>query len=225
MTPLTLPHIDIYPLIYEPFDRFSAVRGVPDFPVEIPPLESGFEIHNPLDHALRAVRSHDNVLPSLTEERLAEIAPMRIARRMMPNLQDIPAIHKYRNSHPHYSSVDVDAEMTKFGIPLHSGQVLFHGGVFPRLLDGTPMNSFQVPKVLSTTFCAQVAATHSGYHSPKDVWILRVAPRSTTRAIVLGIKGQNLGHEMEVLLETGAQLILRKVHADGEYTHFEVDLI
>lgn len=223
MTTKTLPHIDIYPMVYSPFDKFARIRKELENSIDLPPVQSGFEIHSPIGHAQHAVRRHDNLLPNLITERLNALESMKAVRSVMPRLQDIPEIRKYRVSYGSHSAAGVDAELMHYGQPLHPGQVLFHGGVFPRN-DTTPMNSFVIPNAFSTSLCAQVAATHSTYHAPKDVWILRIAPGSTTRAVVLGFKGQTLGHEMEVLLGAGAQITLQGVHQDGDYTLFEADV-
>lgn len=225
MTPITLPLIEIYPLVNEPFDQFAAIRDNAEMYPHLPPLEIGFEIHDPLSHAHRAVNLHNNLLPSLIEQKLNALPSFGAARAKMPRLQDIPAIYKYRNSYPHYDAATVDIEMAKYGRPLHAGQVIFHGGIYPRDSTGKQLTEFTSSAVISTSLCAQVAATHSSYHTPKEVWIMRIASGSTTPAIVFGHKGQNLGHEREVLLAKNAQFTLRGIHLNGEYTLYEVDVL
>lgn len=227
MTPMTLPLVDIYPLVYKPFDAFDVVGGSP---MRLPlhsDLGIGFVIDDPLDHAHRAVNLHNNLLPSLMEEKLSVLRSFKAARTEMPRLQDIPAIHEYRNAYPDYDAAKVDTEMAKYGRPLHPGQVLFHGGEYPRDSTGAPLTRFTSSKVLSTSLCAQIAATHSSYHTQKDVWVVRIMSMST-QAIVFGHRGQKLGHEMEVLLAKNVQFTLRRTHSSGEYsdgvyTLFEVD--
>lgn len=222
---MTLPLVDIYPLVYEPFDIFAAVRDSPEMSQLLPAVEIGFVIHDPLNHAHRAVNLHNNLLPSLIEEKLSALRSFRAARAKMPRLQDIPAIHQYRNAYPHFDAASVDTEMAAYGRPLHPGQVLFHGGVYPRDKLGRPLIEFSRLEVFSTSLCAQVAAAHSTYHTPKDVWVVRIAKGSTTQAIVFGHKGQTLGHEREVLLAKNVQFTLRGIHSDGEYTLYEVDAL
>lgn len=222
---MTLPLVDIYPLVYEPFDRFAAVRDSPEMLPLLPAVEIGFVIHDPLNHAHRAVNLHNNLLPSLIEAKLSALRSFKAARAEMPRLQDIPAIYEYRNSYPHYDAARVDTEMATYGRPLHPGQVLFHGGEYPRDSTGRLLTGFTRSAVFSTSLCAQVAATHSSYHTPKDVWVVRIASGSTTQAIVFGHKGQTLGHEREVLLAKNVQFTLRGIHSDGEYTLYEVDAL
>ncbi|WP_219118438.1 hypothetical protein [Janthinobacterium sp. UMAB-56] len=224
MNPITLPLIEIYPLVNEPFDQFAALRDNAGMIPHLPPVEIGFEIHDPLSHARRAVNLHNNLLPSLIEQKLNAVPSFSEARAEMPRLQDIPAINKYRNSYPHYDAARVDIEMAKFGRPLHPGQVIFHGGIYPRDSAGKQFAKFTSTAVISTSLCAQVAATHSSYHTPKDVWILRIASGSNTRAIVFGHRGQNLGHEREVLLSKNAQFTLQGIHFDGDYTLYEIEV-
>lgn len=218
---MTLPLINIYPLVYEPFDRFAAVRDNPEMLSLLPAVEIGFVIHDPLNHAHRAVNLHNNLLPALIEAKLKTLPSFKAARAEMPRLQDIPAIYKYRNSYPHYDAASVDAELATYGRPLHPGQVLFHGGEYPRDSTGTPLTGFVRSEVFSTSLCAQVAATHSSYHTPKDVWVVRIARGSITQAIVFGHKGQSLGHEMEILLAKNVQFTLQGTHSDGQYTLYE----
>ncbi len=182
-------------------------------------------IHDPLNHAHRAVNLHNNLLPALIEAKLKTLPSFKAARAEMPRLQDIPAIYKYRNSYPHYDAASVDAELATYGRPLHPGQVLFHGGEYPRDSTGTPLTGFVRSEVFSTSLCAQVAATHSSYHTPKDVWVVRIARGSITQAIVFGHKGQSLGHEMEILLAKNVQFTLQGTHSDGQYTLYEVDAL
>jgi len=222
---MTLPLVDIYPLVYKPFDRFAAVRDNPEMLPLLPAVENGFEIRDPLDHAHRAVNLHNNLLPSLIEAKLSALRSFKAARAEMPRLQDIPAIYEYRNSYPHYDAARVDTEMATYRRPLHPGQVLFHGGEYPRDSTGRPLTEFTRPEVFSTSLCAQVAATHSGYHTPKEVWVVRIASGSTTQAIVFGHKAQTLGHEMEVLLAKNVQFTLRGIHSDGDYKLYEVDAL
>lgn len=222
---MTLPLVDIYPLVYEPFDRFAAVRDSPEMLPLLPAVKVGFVIHDPLDHAHRAVNLHNNLLPSLIEAKLSALRSFKAARAEMPRLQDIPAIYEYRNSYPHYDAARVDTEMATYGRPLHPGQVLFHGGEYPRDSTGRPLTGFTRSEVFSTSLCAQVAATHSSYHTPKDVWVVRIASGSTTQAIVFGHKRQTLGHEREVLLAKNVQFTLRGIYPDGEYTLYEVDAL
>lgn len=222
---MTLPLINIYPLVYEPFDRFAAVRDNPEMLSLLPAVEIGFVIHDPLNHAHRAVNLHNNLLPALIEAKLKTLPSFKAARAEMPRLQDIPAIYKYRNSYPHYDAASVDAELATYGRPLHPGQVLFHGGEYPRDSTGTPLAGFVRSEVFSTSLCAQVAATHSSYHTPKDVWVVRIARGSITQAIVFGHKGQSLGHEMEILLAKNVQFTLQGTHSDGQYTLYEVDAL
>ncbi len=222
---MTLPLINIYPLVYEPFDRFAAVRDNPEMLSLLPAVEIGFVIHDPLNHAHRAVNLHNNLLPALIEAKLKTLPSFKAARAEMPRLQDIPAIYKYRNSYPHYDAASVDAELATYGRPLHPGQVLFHGGEYPRDSTGTPLTGFVRSEVFSTSLCAQVAATHSSYHTPKDVWVVRIARGSITQAIVFGHKGQSLGHEMEILLAKNVQFTLQGTHSDGQYTLYEVDAL
>lgn len=222
---MQIPLIDIYPLVYKPFDMFAQFRKEPEALTFLPPVEIGFTISDPVDHAHRAVNLHNNLLPSLIEEKLSSLQSFKAARAVMPRLQDIPAIRKYRNSYPHYDAVGVDDEIATYGHPLHPGQVLFHGGAYPRDEMGWPLEEFNGSEVFSTSLCAQVAATHSSYHTPKDVWIVRIASRSTTKAIIFGHKRQTLGHEREVLLAKNVQFTLREIHSDGEYTLYEVDAL
>lgn len=222
---MTLPLIDIYPLVYEPFDRFAKVRDNPKMLPLLPAVEKGFVINDPLNHAHHAVNRHDNLLPSLIEARLSALPSFKKVRAKMPRLCDIRAIYEYRNSYPHYDAANVDAELATYGQPLHPGQVLFHGGQYPRDNTGRPLTEFTRPEVFSTSLCAQVAATHSSYHTPKDVWIVRIASGSTIKAIVFKHKGQLLSHEREVLLAKNVQFTLRGTHSDGQYTLYEVDAL
>ena len=96
MNPITLPLIEIYPLVHEPFDQFVALRDNPGMFPHLPPAEIGFEINDPLSHAHRAVNLHNNLLPSLIEQKLNALPSFSQARAEMPRLQDIPAIYKYR---------------------------------------------------------------------------------------------------------------------------------
>lgn len=134
-----LPLIDIYPLVRVPFDPYANFRGTPAANgIDLPDPEPGITILNSLEHAQLAVELFDNLLPSLIEERLDTLPAFKTARRSMPLLKDIPAIRKYRVNHRLHSPAAVDVEMLAHGLPLHPGQMLFHGGSYPRLPDGDP---------------------------------------------------------------------------------------
>lgn len=144
----------------------------------------------------------------------------------MPPLKDVPEISKYRKLYPNFCSDGVAREIATYGLPLSQGQVLFHGGPIPRSgQSAQPDAFFQSTSPLSTTLCAQVAAVHSLYHQPKELWIISASENTSTKAFVFAnTPNQTHGHETEILLAPGANFKLIDSQRIGEHCVFEIGL-
>ena len=126
----------------------------------------------------------------------------------MPN-RTPPALAKYRREYPHCDLESVNDEVNLHGFSLSEGQCLFHGGRWP----GGNADAFVTTRVLSTSFCPQVAlrnADHLGkaYDQGKiDLLVLR-ATEPCTKTFAFKRAGAGMGHENEVLIASGARMVV-----------------
>ena len=203
--------------------KFAVENGWP----ATPPRER-IRIDNPLQHAIYALDNfHSNIVSGMMERYLKQSSSYKDALGLMPNLSSVRGLWNYRNRHGAHSQDDVINELSAFGLTLSPGQVVFHGGIYPRD-NGTdePLVEFATDRPLSSSLCAQVAAVHSLYHDPKEIWIITANESPTTKAFFFSnSRRQNLGHEVEVLIAPGAKITLKNVTSHKEYRLYEVELV
>lgn len=225
-----------FPLVYPypmhedpPSDRelkmynYAVEKGWP----ATPPRDR-ISIFNPLQHVLHALNNFStNVVSGMLERYLEQSDSYRNALKLMPNLSSVKGLWNYRNRHGAHDQDEVIRDLEAFGMPLGPGQTLFHGGIYPRNeITDEPLVNFITDRPLSSSLCAQVAAVHSLYHDPKDVWIITVKESSATKAFFFSnSRRQNLGHEIEVLISPGAKINLINVTNHKEYSLYEVELV
>lgn len=157
----------------------------------------------------------DNGLGNFIQDALDNSPEYKSWRKAMPSAT--PAeLSRYQKSYPKCDFDQVSKEIDAVGGVLSEGQCLFHGGLW------NGCDSHVTDRPFSTSLCPQVAlrnADHKGkaYDAGRiDLLVLR-AMNPITKAFVFKRKGTNLGHESEVLLAAGAELVLRSetlIHED-----------
>lgn len=146
----------------------------------------------------------DNIVGNHITDHLATNNDFRIWRQSMPS--KIPkALEDYQKRMSSCNLTNVKNEISQINRTLSEGQYLFHGGHWNF---GT---SLSTTKPLSATFCPVVAmceALHKGkaYDAGQlDIWVLR-ATNPKTNVYVYNPNARLLGHEKEVLFNSGALL-------------------
>ncbi|HCH1474408.1 TPA: hypothetical protein NKQ81_004433 [Vibrio parahaemolyticus] len=138
------------------------------------------------------------------EQALNQSQEYKAAKSSMPSLKDVPEIKNYRTKHPHFNESLVQSELAKYGDFLSIDQILYHGGAWPVSCNGAIVGSkFVSNKVLSTTLCPQVGALHGTYHTPKQIWVIRIRSSAVKAFVFNNASNQTLSHEKEVLLAQG----------------------
>ncbi|EGQ8117988.1 hypothetical protein I7103_004883 [Vibrio parahaemolyticus] len=225
---MNLPLINPYPMQQEPYSsalvqqqEYAQKNG---YPVrELPEL---IVVQSPKDHLIAALNNFStNILTTMIKDKLKSLSTYKEALNLMPNLSDVKGLKNYRQRHPHHDPSSVSQELDLHGKYLASGQVLFHGGTFPRDTSGNYLHQFITDRPLSTSLCAQVASVHSCYHNPKDIWVIRTVENSKVKAFVYNNDNrQTHGHESEILLEQGVSITLVSYFTERDFTIFEVEL-
>lgn len=183
--------------------------------------------HTAVDLALRmADEPAANDLPNSLHEALKTSHAYKVWKTTMPSLAQVPALHRYRNEHPHYDASALYSEIVAHGKPLPPGQLLFHGGVWPC---PEPIGVGQVlttDRVLSTSLCPQVAALHATYHAGGALWLIQISPSGASKpAFVFNSdRRQRLNHEHEVVIAPGATLTCTSVCRRNRMLAIEVQL-
>jgi len=195
-----------YPVVerqHDPRDQIlAAIRGNINRPQLI--------AHTPLELAVMMSQCHvSHPLPNALHEALDSCDAYTFAKNEMPPLHKVPGIYKYRNEFPHYDQEAVNDDLHHSGRLVHSGQVVFHGGEWPKHDNMPILNEIlTLDRPFSTTLCPQVATTHAYYHNGHGyIWVITAAHNISTPAYVFhNKKRQNLKHEMEILFAPGAQV-------------------
>ena len=164
---------------------------------------------NPLEAAEYIIeKSIDNGLSNFINSALDNDICFKTWRRSMPS-KTPKVLSDYQQKYNEYAFCNVDSAINEHGAFLSEGQILFHGGVFPRVNGDV----FTTNRPLSTTLCPQVAicnAIHRGkaYDNGRiDLFVLRVC-NPKTKVFVFRRKGTSMGHENEILFASGAKLRL-----------------
>ncbi|WP_282276723.1 hypothetical protein [Stenotrophomonas sp. PS02297] len=183
-------------------------------PLSQPFVRGQMTVASPTDAARQQL--HDDVDQGLKGHMEAMIGTCPVYRswkRAMPG-RTPAAIAKYQKQHGRHSDVAVDAEIASANFVLPLGQVLYHGGHFfgSAAANGS---SVALAKPLSASLLpcvARMVTIHSAKAYKAGVLELMVMTirSASVRAFVMNGRG-NLGHEHEVLLGSGATLILRSV--------------
>ena len=167
----------------------------------------------------------DHRLSSVFHEFLNNSKEYQDAKTLMPYLKDVPNIKDYRDKNLGFNSAIVDEEIRKCGVILTTGQVLYHGGIWPRCNHAPNSgDKFELTRIFSTTLCPQVAAVHACNHKPHCIWIITVDASPKTPVFVFNNKGQNLGHEAEVLFSTGATVTCESIKERNNFTIIEATI-
>ncbi|NRB80241.1 MAG: hypothetical protein HRU38_16490 [Saccharospirillaceae bacterium] len=213
-----LPLIDVFPIK----EREPTLREL----LFVDGRTARLEANNPLDFCLKQAKEYqDNRLPNALEMALNNSSSYNHAKSLMPNISDVSPIYIYRNDFKVHDGTLVNHELNLHGKMLSPGQVLFHGGDWP-LNNGVPIagGCFQLNKVLSTSLSPQVATTHALYHPSGWLWIINVLDSSNTKAFVFNNVGENLAHELEVLLTFGGTITCTSTHVTGGINILEATL-
>ncbi|ELB2891608.1 hypothetical protein QNE97_001105 [Vibrio alginolyticus] len=225
---MVVPLIDIYPMQERAYtnQEISLHQRAMESGFETRPLREKYLIDTPDKHVEVAYKSFGTtILTHLIQKKLSCNSSYALACQGMPYLKDVPALSKYRKTPSKSDWIEVEREIGTFGKPLSSGQVLFHGGVYPRDENGVPCSEFSANRPLSTTLCAQVAAIHAGYHQPNEIWIITVSANSKTNAFVYrNSSRQTHGHETEFLLSSNAFFTLIAIEKFLNHTVYKVRL-
>ena len=134
-------------------------------------------------------------------------------RKSMPS-KTPRALVVRRNAYGRRDDESVRIEIENFGILPPSGQIVYHAGLLPQ------DNVIKLDRPLSTSLSPVVAWLDALRNLPKSaaallaVYVLTVS-NPTTKVFVYDHKASNLGHELEVLFNTGAvignQCVIREI--------------
>jgi hypothetical protein len=225
---LNIPLIDPYPLHQAPYSHFLIQQREAEIksgytPKPLPELIC---IRTPKEHIISALNNFStNKLTTMIKEKLSNLDSYKNTIKSMPNLSRVNGLKNYRQKHPNHDNNTLTADIEQYGLLLSSGQVVFHGGLFPRDANGIPLQKFTTDRFLSTTLCAQVAAVHSFYHTPKEVWLIRITQEAKLKAFVYSNDSrQTHGHETEILLDRGARMILKSSFNEKDFTIYQVEV-
>ncbi|MGP2978020.1 hypothetical protein ACTVLL_12820 [Serratia nevei] len=120
----------------------------------------------------------------------------------------------YQENYPPKDFEVINSLISKHGMLIPEGQVLFHGGIWP--LDnkmGGQVKSFMTNRVLSTSFCPKVALNNGDWRGKAydagriDLMVITIK-NIDKKAFVFSLDEGSHSHEMEVLFEQGVQLSL-----------------
>ena len=158
----------------------------------------------------------DNGLENHIDNYLNNSPVFKYWRKMLPSVT--PKIcSQYQNSYPNFNQQELENELRSINKFLCAGQVLFHGGYW------NYGKELILSKPLSTSFSPQVAL-RNGEHLSKtyhcgylDLWVITTCS-SSTPVFSFRIDHRNrMGHEKEVLLNSGAKLTLNSITNVGTH--------
>lgn len=168
-----------------------------------------YTINNHLDAAISLIKENgvNNSLENHIDHHLDNDPTFKTWRRSMP--QKTPKIlSNYQQRYPQYDVNELNLVMDKLQNTIQDNQYLFHGGLW-----NTSYKSIYTTRVLSTSFCPQIALRNAE-HSLKafnnnriDLFILKTV-NSKTNCFAFRKNGTNKGHEKEVLFAKNAKLVL-----------------
>lgn len=181
-------------------------------PLDIPFGSGAGAVSLPVEAAHRQLQIEiDGGLKSHMRTRIDASAVYKSWKASMPR-RTPQAISQYRRCHGSHSDVAVDAEIANANFVLPAGQVLYHGGSW---WGGAIGSAVTLAKPLSTSLLPCVARMEAIYKAKAynagvlELMVLTIRS-ANVRAFVMNGRG-NLAHEHEVLLASGATLILRSV--------------
>ena len=182
-------------------------------PLDIPFGSGAGTVSLPVEAAHRQLQIEiDGGLKSHMGSRIDASAVYKTWKAAMPR-RTPQAISQYQRRHGSHSDVAVDAEIASTNFVLPVGQVLYHGGLW---WGGAIGSSVTLVKPLSTSLLPCVARMEALYKAKAyDAGVLELmvltVRNARVRAYVLKNAGTSFGHEHEVLIGSGATLILRNV--------------
>ncbi len=225
---MSIPLINPYPMMQAPHSPLliQQQEAAIKFGIECDPLPKLVSISTPEEHIISALNNFStNIITSMIKEKLNGLYSYKDALNSMPNLSQVKGLSNYRKRHPNHDLAAVEIEIEQHALPLASGQVIFHGGIFPKDHYGRPVMNFVTDRPLSTSLCAQVAAVHSLNHQPKEVWLIRIAQSASVKAFVFSnADTQTHGHETEILIAQGACVSLHSFFQEKDFTIYSVEL-
>lgn len=133
-------------------------------------------------------------------------------RSVMPHPTPEPLI-SYQEDYPPEDFEAVNSLISKHGMLIPEGQVLFHGGSWPLEKSGGMMESFLTKRVFSTSFCPRVALNNGDWMGKAfdagriDIMVITIK-NTNKKAFVFSLDEGTNSHEMEVLFEKSVQLNL-----------------
>ncbi|MEN4558948.1 hypothetical protein ABEG45_19480 [Pantoea agglomerans] len=133
-------------------------------------------------------------------------------RSAMPYPTPAPLI-AYQEDYPPEDLEAINSLISKHGMLIPEGQVLFHGGAWPLEKTGKMMGSLLTNRVFSTSFCPRVALNNGDWRGKAfdagriDIMVITIK-KPNKKAFVFSLDEGANGHEMEVLFEKGVQLNL-----------------
>ncbi|MDJ0034145.1 hypothetical protein [Pantoea ananatis] len=133
-------------------------------------------------------------------------------RSFMPYPTPEPLI-SYQEDYPPEDFEAINSLVSKYGILIPEGQVLFHGRAWPLDKLGEMMESFLTDRVLSTSFCPRIALNNGEWMGKAfdagriDIMVITIKNKNK-KAFVFSLDEGANSHEMEVLFERGIQLNL-----------------
>jgi len=149
----------------------------------------------------------------------------------LPNISEVPSIHRYRNDHANHNPVDTKQEVLENGKFLATSQVLYHGGNWPSQ-SGQPTlgEKIHLDKLLSTSLCPQVATWHAISDAHKQptlpfLWEIHVGKACQIPAFFFKIGRNNRhGGEFEVLIAPNCCATVTKIVSGNTATLVSVTL-
>ncbi|EPW9635124.1 hypothetical protein ACS78I_18525 [Yersinia enterocolitica] len=130
----------------------------------------------------------------------------------------------YQENYPPKDFEVINSLISRHGMLIPEGQVLFHGGIWPLDEMGGQVKSFLTNRVISTSFCPKVALNNGDWRGKAydagrmDLMVITIK-NIDKKAFVFSLDEGTNSHEMEVLFERGVQLNI--VSSSAVNLHFK----
>ena len=153
----------------------------------------------------------DNKVEIFINDTLSKNKNYKLMKQMMPS-KTPKVLFDYQKKYPNYNNILLSQEINKINIILAEGQYLFHGGKW----FNDSVKILITTKPFSTTFSPLVALNEAldngkAYDANGiDLFVVKVK-KPQTSVFVYKNNGTFLGHEKEVLFNSGATIKLKSI--------------
>ena len=137
--------------------------------------------------------------------------------------KELSNYQKKYDRNDHKTKDEADKKIKEVGTLLANGQELFHGG---KLIDTKEGNELTLSSPLSTTFdpvIANIEAIHKGKAYDEGELNINIITNKNSKAKCFPFrhKGTSFGHEKEVLISSGAKLVVKEKKKISETTAYK----